>query len=102
MNTEAPETTEHRFHRNANNVLIEKAKTLAEGICAMKGLMNMRMKMEVMSTSDQNEEFIAANDFNDENAPLACIKTANAALELKLVEMQYMCDRCTNLVCSGL
>ena len=105
MNTEttkAPETTEHRFHRNANHVLIEKAKTLAEGICAMKGIVNMRMKMEVVTTSDQNAEFIWTNNVNYENAPLDSIKTANAALESKLVDMQKMYDTFANLACSGL
>ena len=102
MNTEAPETTEHRFHRNANHVLIDKAKTLAEGICVMKGLVNMRMKMEVVTTSDQNAEFIWTNNVNYENAPLDSIKTANAALESKLVEMQKMYDMCAHLACSGL
>jgi prophage DNA circulation protein len=108
MNTKAPETTEttetteHRFHRNANHVLVEKAKTLAQAICVMKGLMNMRMQMEVLSMSDQYAEFIYTNDTNNENLPLDLIKEANAALEPKLAEMQFMYDRCAHIALHGL
>ena len=110
MNTKAPETTEttetteHRFHRNANHALVKKAKTLAEAICAMKGIMNMRMEIEVLSTDDAYAEFIWAHnaDAYDHECALDRIKEANAALEPKLAEMQFMYDRCAHIALHGL
>jgi len=102
--TEATETTEHRLHRNANHVLVEKAKTLAEAIRVMKGLVNIRLATGVLSTDDEYAEFIWAHNAGayDHECALDLIKEANAALEPKLVQMQFMYDRCAHIALHGL
>jgi hypothetical protein len=101
MSTNA-ETIDRRYYSNINHALVEKAKTLADGICAMKGVMNMRMKQEVISTSDRNAEFIADNDVSDKNCCVASMKKMNAALKVKVKEMEKTMQTFTNFACSGL
>ena len=100
MSTNA-ETIDRRYYSNINHTLVDKAKTLAHGICVMKGVMNMRVA-NVISTSDQNAEFIADNDASDKNCCVASMKTMNAALVLKVKEMEKTMDSLTNFACSGL
>ena len=100
-NTGTRETTDHRYYRNENYWLVDKAKTLADGICVMKGVMNMRVA-NVISTSDQNAEFIADNDASDKNCCVASMKKMNAALVLKVKEMEKTMDSLANFACSGL
>ena len=95
------ENTDRRHYSNINHALVGKAKTLADGICATKNVMNMRVA-NVISTSDENAEFIADNDASDKNCCVASMKTMNAALVLKVKEMEKTMDSLANFACSGL
>ena len=96
------ETTEHRYYRNENYWLVDKAKTLADGIRVMIGVANMRMKQDVISTTNRNAEFIADNDVSDKNCCVASMKKMNAALEVKVKEMEKTMESITNFACRGL
>ena len=100
-NAETIDRIDRRYYSNINHTLVEKTKTLTDGICATKGVMNMRVT-NVISTSDRNAEFIADNDVSDKNCCVASMKTMNAALEVKVKEMEKTMDSLTNFACSGL
>ena len=54
--------------------------------------MNMRVKEDIISTSDANAKFIADNDMSNNNACVDSIKIANAALKSKVEEMEKTLD----------
>ena len=101
MSTNA-ETIDLRYYSNENYWLVDKAKTLADGIRAMVGVANMRMKQDVITPTNRNAEFIADNDVSDKNCCVASMKKMNAALEVKVKEMEKTMDSITNFACRGL
>jgi hypothetical protein len=101
-NAETIDRIDRRYYSNINHALVDKAKTLAHGICVMKGIMNERMKQEVISTSDQNAEFIDDNDVSNKNCCVASMKEMNAALEVKVKEMEKTMQAFTDFACRGL
>ena len=101
-NTETIDRIDRRYYSNENYWLVDKAKKLADGIRVMVGVANMRMKQDVISTTNRNAEFIADNDVSDKNCCVASMKTMNAALVLKVKEMEKIMDSFTNFASSGL
>ena len=101
-NTETIDRIDRRYYSNINHALVEKAKTLADGIRVMIGVANMRMKQDVISTTNRNAEFIADNDVSDKNCCVASMKKMNAALEVKVKEMEKTMESITNFACRGL
>ena len=101
MSTNA-ETIDLRYYSNENYWLVDKAKKLDDAIRGMVGVANMRMKQDVISTSDRNAVFIADNDVSDKNCCVASMKKMNAALEVKVKEMEKTMDSITNFACRGL
>ena len=101
MSTNA-ETIDLRYYSNENYWLVDKAKKLADGIRVMVGVANMRMKQDVIPTTNWNAEFIADNDVSDKNCCVASMKKMNAALEVKVKEMEKTMDSITNFACRGL
>ena len=101
-NAETIDRIDRRYYSNINHALVQKATTLADGIRVMVGVANMRMKQDVISTSDRNAVFIADNDVSDKNCCVASMKKMNAALEVKVKEMEKTMDSITNFACRGL
>ena len=101
-NTETIDRIDRRYYSNINHALVGKAKTLADGIRVMIGVANMRMKQDVISTSDRNAVFIADNDVPDKNCCVASMKEMNAALEVKVKEMEKTMQTFTDFACRGL
>ena len=84
--------TEYKSLKDLNYVLVKRATMLADEICIMRGLANMRWnKVDTStSTSDGNAAFIEKHDWSakPKDGCVDSIKEANAALTLKTKEME--------------
>ena len=84
--------TEYKSLKDLNYVLVKRATMLADEICIMRGLANLRWnKVDTStSTSDGNAAFIEKHDWSakPKDGCVDSIKEANAALTLKTKEME--------------
>ena len=93
--------TEYKSLKDLNYTLVKRATMVADEICIMRGLANMRWNKVDNSTerSDGNAVFIPDNDVSDKNCCVASMKQMNTALVLKTKEMEGEFDK---LVQTGL
>ena len=97
--------TEYKSLKDLNYVLVKRATMLADEICIMRGLANMRWnKVDTStSTSDGNAVFIEKHDMSakPKDGCVDSIKEANAALTLKTKEMERVFNNLNCVVQAG-